>query len=116
MSKTWSQAATEIKNWQTNNPGKPISFLIKAGEIAQLNGQTESGMDAIKVYLGSDANGVITAYFVGAVSDGGTGFNDYGIPVTLTAFNNALSAGTIPLKRDALPCPTQCGTNNYLNS
>lgn len=112
----WSEAATQIKAWQANNPNQSKCFLITAGDIANLNSQIPAGMNAIKIYLGQDANGKISAFFIGCVSDGATGYNDYNIPANQTAWNNAVNAGTLPMKKDGSPCPTSCGTNNYLNS
>jgi hypothetical protein len=113
---TWSEAATQIKAWQTKNPNQPKCFLITAGDVSQLNAQLAAGMNALKLYLGQDANGVLTAFFIGCVSDGNGSFNDFEIPSNQTSWNNAISSGTLPLKKEALPCPTVCGTSNYLNS
>ena len=113
---TWGEAATQIKAWQTNNPTQPKCFLITAGDISLINAQLAAGMNALKLYIGQDSNGKIAAFFIGCVSDGTGGFNDYNIPSNQTAWNNAINSGTLPLKKDGLPCPTQCGSGNYLNS
>jgi hypothetical protein len=112
---TWSEIASQIKAWQANNPNQPKCFLITAGDISQINAQLASGMNALKVYLGQDPHGIISAFFIGCISDGG-GFSDYNIPSNQTAWNNAINSGTLPLKKEGLPCPTQCGAINYLNS
>lgn len=112
---TWSEALTQIKAWQSANPNQSKCFMITAGEIASLNAQVASGLNALKVYLGQDANGKITAFFIGCISDGSGGYNDYNIPSNQSAWNTAVSGGTLPLKKDGAPCPTDCGSNNYLN-
>ena len=116
MSKTWSQVATEIKTWQTNNPGQTKSILLTAGQIAAINAQIEQGADALDIYLGEDSNGQINGYAIAAMSDGNGNYNDWNIPTNQTDFDSAVSSGTIPLKRDAQPCPTYCRSANYLNS
>ena len=113
---TWSEAAIQIKAWQTANPSQSKCFMITAGDIASLNAQAAGGLNAIKVYLGQDTNGKITAFFIGCISDGNDGYNDYSVPANQPAWNTALNAGTLPLKKDGLPCPANCGSNNYLNS
>ena len=113
---TWAEVATQIKAWQANNPNQPKCFLITAGEVSQINAQLSSGLNALKIYLGQDANGTISAFFIGCVSDGNGGYNDYNIPTNQTSWNNAVNAGTLPLKKEGQPCPTVCGTTNYLNS
>ena len=113
---TWNEAVTQIKAWQTNNPNQTKNILLTAGQIAALNAQLETGADAISIYLGEDANGKITAFAVAALSDGNGNYNDWNIPTTETDFDSAVSAATIPAKRDAQPCPTYCRGANYLNS
>jgi len=112
----WSDALTQIKAWQTNNQGQSKCFLITAGEIASLNAQLSGGMNALKVYLGQDSNGKITAFFIGCVDDGNGSYNDYNVPANQSAWNTAVNNNTLPLKKDGLPCPTACGSSNYLNS
>ena len=113
---TWSEAATQIKAWQTANAGKVKSLLVKAGDIGSINSQLPGGMQGFRVYLGLDSNGNITGTLVGCTLDANGNYNDYNIPVSQTDFNNAVSAGTLPTKRSTDPCPTVCGGANYLNS
>jgi hypothetical protein len=70
----------------------------------------------LKLYLGEDANGNVTGFFIGCVSDGNGGYNDYNIPLNQTTWDSALNSGSLPLKKDAKPCPVWCGTANYLNA
>lgn len=112
----WSDAATQIKAFQAANPNQSKCFLITAGDIAALNSQLAAGMNAIRVYLGQDTTGKISAFFIGCVTDGNGGYNDYNIPSNQQAWNNAVNSGTLPLKKDGAPCPTSCSSANYLNS
>jgi hypothetical protein len=113
---TWSEAATQIKAWQSVNPSKSKCFMITAGDIASLNAQVAGGLNALRIYLGQDANGNITAFFVGCIDDGSGNYNDYNIPSNQANWNTAVNNNTLPLKKDARPCPVNCSSNNYLNS
>jgi hypothetical protein len=112
---TWNEALTQIKAWQSANPTQSKCFLITAADIANINTQA-GNISALKMYLGQDSNGKVTAFFVGCVPDGNGGHNDYNIPSNQSAWNTAAGGGTLPLKKDGQPCPTACGSTNYLNS
>lgn len=111
----WTDAATQIKAWQSANPNQTKCMLITAAEISSINAQS-TGICALKIYLGQDANGNVTGFFIGCVDDGNGGYNDFNIPLNQSGWNTALSANLLPVKKDAKPCPVWCGTSNYLNS
>jgi|SRR5215471_6236183 len=112
----WADALTQIKTWQTNNPNQPKCFLITADDLSRLNSQLSNGMGALRVYLGQNANGSLSVFFIGCVDDGNGGYNDYNIPVNQTAWNSAAGSNALPLVKGGAPCPTACSSSNYLNS
>jgi hypothetical protein len=112
----WSDAVTQIKAWQLTHPNQPKCFLITAADIASINAQLTGGMSALKMYLGQDANGTVSAFFIGCVADGSGSYDDCNMPGNQSVWNSALGANALPVKKDGLPCPTHCGSTNVLNS
>src|SRR5262245_45246234 len=110
----WNNAMIQIKAWQAAHPNQPKCFLIKASEIAQIISQGNN--TALKVYLGQDSNGKVNTFFIGCVDDGNGGHNDFNIPEAPVTWDAAVTNDNLPVKKDGMPCPTACGTSNYLNS
>src|SRR5438045_9589798 len=110
----WNKSIIQIKAWQSAHPNQPKCFLIKASEIAHILSQGD--ISALKVYLGQDSNGKVSAFFIGCVDDGNGGHNDYNIPAGPAIWDAAVNNNNLPIKKDGQPCPIYCGSSNYLNS
>lgn len=97
------------------------SILITKEEIEKLLNQKKDGtqLDGIRVYFGgeeTDGHLVPNLHTIAVEKDEAGNYTDYKIGQALPSIDAAAISTSMPLLGIALPCPPQCGVQNFLNS
>lgn len=131
MATEWKNVRQQVKAFKNyinslSTPAKTTaaySYEITTADIDSLLNQKGNGtrLAGIRIYFGAEmVNGDLVPRMYAVGSDlVGSSYDDYNVPVSGIDLETAPAAtanAAMPLKSDGLPCPTNCGKSNVLNS